>query len=161
MIRLLAAFLLTTVMTVSHAGIEAREFATPDQELRYRELIEELRCPKCQNQNLAGSDAPIAKDLKDKTYTMIVDGKSDGEIRQYLKERYGDFISYKPPVRASTFLLWGGPGVLLLAGFFFVLMMVRRRGAAAAQPASLTPEEQQRLDALLQASSRQDHDRQG
>ncbi|BBI67003.1 hypothetical protein PKHYL_11940 [Psychrobacter sp. KH172YL61] len=77
------------------------------QEAQYRGLIsEELRCPKCQNQNLAASDAPIAQDLKQKVYDLVKDGRSDAEIRAYMQERYGDFISYKPPVRPSTWILW-------------------------------------------------------
>ena len=84
---------------VSHAAIDVYEFDNEAQEHRYRELIDEFRCPKCQNQNLAGSDAPIAQDLKQKTYDLIMAGQSDQQIREYMFERYGDFISYKPPIR--------------------------------------------------------------
>ena len=100
------------VSTTAAASFELYEFDSPQQEAQYRVLIEELRCPKCQNQNLAGSDAPIAKDLKQKTYEMVKDGRSDAEIRNYMFERYGDFISYKPPVRPSTWILWFFPPML-------------------------------------------------
>lgn len=94
------------ISTASFGAIEIYEFKSAEDEARYKALIEELRCPKCQNQNLAGSDAPIAVDLKNQTYQMIQDGRSDAEIRQFMFDSYGDFISYKPPVRPSTWILW-------------------------------------------------------
>lgn len=94
------------ISTASFGVIEIYEFKSAEDEARYKALIEELRCPKCQNQNLAGSDAPIAVDLKNQTYQMIQDGRSDAEIRQFMFDSYGDFISYKPPVRPSTWILW-------------------------------------------------------
>ncbi|MGO2339596.1 MAG: cytochrome c-type biogenesis protein [Psychrobacter sp.] len=119
----LAGFIIACLLSVtSYAAIEVYDFDSPQQEAQYRGLIEELRCPKCQNQNLAGSDAPIAQDLKQKTYDLIKDGRSDGEIRAYMQERYGDFISYKPPVRPSTWILWFFPPLLLiilLIGWFW------------------------------------------
>lgn len=102
-------------MTSAVASIEVREFKNTDDEARYAALIHEFRCPKCQNQNLAGSDAPIAVDLKNKTYDLINEGKSDDEIKAYMRARYGDYISYKPPVRPSTWVLWFFPPFLLLA----------------------------------------------
>lgn len=108
--------------TLSHAAIEVYDFDSKRQEAQYRGLIDEFRCPKCQNQNLASSDAPIAQDLKQKTYDMVKDGRSDAEIRQYMQERYGDFISYSPPVRPSTWILWFFPPLLLiliLSGWFW------------------------------------------
>lgn len=108
----LMAFLLAS--NLAWAGIEVYEFDNPAQEAQYQALIADFRCPTCQNQNLAGSDAPIAKDLKQKTYEMVKEGRSDSEIRTYMSERYGDFISYKPPVRPSTWILWFFPPVLLI-----------------------------------------------
>ncbi|PTQ89359.1 cytochrome c-type biogenesis protein [Agitococcus lubricus] len=129
-----------------HAAIEVYDFQTPAEERRFHALMDELRCPKCQNQNLAGSDAPIAKDLKQRTYELMQDGKSDQEIRQYMIDRYGDFISYKPPVRSTTFILWFGP-FLLLVTVIAVLIWKKRRAVA---PAShLSAEESARLALLL------------
>nr|WP_227430862.1 cytochrome c-type biogenesis protein [Psychrobacter sp. I-STPA6b] len=99
---------------MSMAAIDVYEFDSPQQEAQYRGLIDEFRCPKCQNQNLAGSDAPIAQDLKQKTYEMVKAGQTDAQIREYMYDRYGDFISYKPPVRPSTWILWFFPPILLL-----------------------------------------------
>lgn len=128
------------------AGIDAYEFRTPEQEQRYRALVEELRCPKCQNQNLAGSDALVARDLKDRTYRLVMAGKSDEEIRQHMVERYGDFITYRPPLRAGTLLLWTGPALLLLIVAAVLVWRVRRPAAA---PAPLSEDEQRRLRQLL------------
>ena len=118
----LAAMLAVIMSMTAHAAIDVYDFDSVQQEAQYRGLIAELRCPKCQNQNLAGSDAPIAQDLKQKTYDLVKDGRSDGEIRDYMQERYGDFISYKPPVRPSTWILWFFPPlllILLIAGWFW------------------------------------------
>lgn len=138
--------LLALLGVPAFAAIDVHVFETPEQEQRYRELVDELRCPKCQNQNLAGSDAPVAKDLRDRTYKLLMEGKSDTEIRAYMVERYGDFITYRPPLRASTLLLWVGPFVLLLAVAAVLVWRVRRPPAA---PTPLTDEERARLARLL------------
>jgi cytochrome c-type biogenesis protein CcmH len=146
-LAMLFGFCCLLVLSVaSHAAIDVYEFKTPAEEQRFQALMGELRCPKCQNQNLAGSDAEIAKDLKKRTYQLMEDGKSDNEIREYMIERYGDFISYKPPVRGSTYLLWFGP-FALLAVIVLVLLLKRRQTIAPAQ--TLTPEESARLADLL------------
>lgn len=129
------------------AAIDVYEFESPEQEQRYRHLIEELRCPKCQNQNLAGSDAGVATDLKNRTYELMQQGKSDAEIRDYLIERYGDFITYKPPVRGSTLVLWAGPFVLLFVVALVIIWRIRRQPSG--HPAIMSAEEQARLARLL------------
>lgn len=160
-VRAMAMVLLVAGLSMSAwANIDTYQFDNPRQEAQYRALIEEFRCPKCQNQNLAGSDAPIAQDLKQKTYDMVKDGRSDGEIRQYMNERYGDFISYKPPVRPSTWILWFFPPVLLV--FVMLAWFIRnrnssKRAAVIANPieegyAPLSAAEQQRLQDLLNAN---------
>lgn len=138
-------------ITVAYADVVVREFANDEQESRYQALINDFRCPTCQNQNLAGSDAPIAQDLKQKTYEMIRDGRTDGEIRAFMFERYGDFISYKPPVRPSTWILWFFPPVLLLG---IVLVWLARSRKTSPAPSNITPlsdDEAKRLQALLNA----------
>ena len=160
-VRAMATVLLVIGLSMSAwANIDTYQFDNPRQEAQYRALIEEFRCPKCQNQNLAGSDAPIAQDLKQKTYDMVKDGRSDTEIRQYMNERYGDFISYKPPVRPSTWILWFFPPVLLV--FVMLAWFIRnrnssKRAAVIAHPieegyAPLSAAEQQRLQDLLNAN---------
>ena len=141
-----------------NAAIDVYDFDSVQQEAQYRGLIEELRCPKCQNQNLAGSDAPIAQDLKQKTYNMVKEGRSDSEILAYMQERYGDFISYKPPVRPSTWILWFFPPLLLImliVGWFW--QSQRRQQIARGQngvivaktAASLTDKEKAKIGRLL------------
>ena len=160
-VRAMAMVLLVAGLSMSAwANIDTYQFDNPRQEAQYRALIEEFRCPKCQNQNLAGSDAPIAQDLKQKTYDMVKDGRSDGEISQYMNERYGDFISYKPPVRPSTWILWFFPPVLLV--FVMLAWFIRnrnssKRAAVIDNPieegyAPLSAAEQQRLQNLLNAN---------
>ena len=160
-VRAMAMVLLVAGLSMSAwANIDTYQFDNPRQEAQYRALIEEFRCPKCQNQNLAGSDAPIAQDLKQKTYDMVKDGRSDAEIRQYMNERYGDFISYTPPVRPSTWILWFFPPVLLV--FVMLAWFIRnrnssKRAAVIANPiedgyAPLSAAEQQRLQDLLNAN---------
>ena len=160
-VRAMAMVLLVAGLSMSAwANIDTYQFDNPRQEAQYRALIEEFRCPKCQNQNLAGSDAPIAQDLKQKTYDMVKDGRSDAEIRQYMNERYGDFISYKPPVRPSTWILWFFPPVLLV--FVMLAWFIRnrnssKRAAVIDNPieegyAPLSAAEQQRLQDLLNAN---------
>ena len=160
-VRAMAMVLLVVGLSMfAWANIDTYQFDNPRQEAQYRALIEEFRCPKCQNQNLAGSDAPIAQDLKQKTYDMVKDGRSDAEIRQYMNERYGDFISYKPPVRPSTWILWFFPPVLLV--FVMLAWFIRnrnssKRAAVIANPieegyAPLSAAEQQRLQDLLNAN---------
>lgn len=144
--KLILALLLLAGAAPALASIDVYEFQTPEQETRYRHLIEELRCPKCQNQNLAGSDAMVARDLKDRTYQLLMEGKSDAEIRAHMVERYGDFITYRPPLRAGTVLLWVGPGLLLVAVAAFLVWRVRRPAAA---PSPLSEAEQKRLRELL------------
>lgn len=162
-----ASLILACLLSVtSYAAIDVYDFDSVQQEAQYRGLIEELRCPKCQNQNLAGSDAPIAQDLKQKTYDMVKDGRSDGEIRAYMQERYGDFISYKPPVRPSTWILWFFPPLLLLVLIVGWFWQSKRRqvvargqnGVTVNSTAALTSAEKAELDRLLSQAENVDHD---
>jgi cytochrome c-type biogenesis protein CcmH len=123
------------------------EFSAPAQEQRYRDLIEELRCLVCQNQNLADSHADLAQDLREEVQQMILAGKSDDEIISFLTARYGDFVLYRPPVKGSTWMLWFAPFLLLLAGIGFVYRFARNR--ARARPAQLNAAEQSELARLL------------
>lgn len=155
---LTAMVLAGALSTLSLAAIDVYQFDNPRQEAQYRALIEEFRCPKCQNQNLAGSDAPIAQDLKQKTYDMVKEGRSDTEIRQYMNERYGDFISYKPPMRPSTWVLWFFPPLLLALALFVWFVKhrntdKRQRQADTGGFAPLSSTEQRRLQQLLDAKA--------
>lgn len=150
-VLLLTLLCASLLLTTARADIDAQQFDNAEQEQRYRALIAELRCPKCQNQNIADSNAPLAKDLRDIAHQKIVAGESDAAIRQFMQERYGDFILYRPPVKESTFLLWFGPALVLLAALIGLLFWWRRqRGSAASGTRPLSEDEQRQLQALLQ-----------
>ncbi|KZY31283.1 cytochrome C biogenesis protein [Alcanivorax sp. HI0083] len=114
------------------AAIDVYQFDNEQQEQRFRILSEELRCPKCQNQSIADSDAGIAQDMRTRVHTMILEGKSDEDIVDYFVSRYGDFVSYRPPVNAGTSILWLGPILLLLGGGVVIAMLLRNASRKAA-----------------------------
>ncbi len=157
---LMSAGLALGLLASAHAAIDTFEFASEAERQRYRNLIEELRCPKCQNQNIADSDAPIAMDLRGEIYRMLEEGKSNEEIIDFLVSRYGDFVLYKPPLTSRTLLLWYGPAGLLLIGFGVLgVIVLRRRGQQKDRSAAgLSLDEQARLDALLAQASQDKKD---
>jgi cytochrome c-type biogenesis protein CcmH len=129
---------------------QAEEVAKPDAavEARLKALAEELRCLVCQNQTIADSHAPLAVDLRNQIRAQIAQGRSDDEIRAYMVERYGDFVLYRPPFKATTVLLWTGPFLLVALGAGIFAVVVRRRrpdGGAAA----MSPERRKELEELL------------
>ena len=110
----------------------APAFAADDLEKRVSGLAEELRCLVCQNQTLADSNAPLAVDLRKQMREQLAKGASDQEVRDFMVERYGDFVLYRPPLKASTLALWIGPFVLLALGAWILRRVTRRRAPAAA-----------------------------
>ncbi len=150
--RALIGFLLALGFAgFTHAAIDTYEFADEAQRERFAVLVAELRCPKCQNQNLADSNAPIATDLRREIHRMLGEGQSDEQIIDYLVQRYGEFVRYNPPLNERTWVLWFGPAALLLGGLTALLLIVRRRRSATANPqlTELTADEQARLRVLL------------
>lgn len=119
------AFLLTTALAWA---IDPLPFANEAEEQRFQALARELRCLVCQNQNIADSDAGLAKDLRNEVFEMMRAGKSDEEIKQFLVERYGDFVLYDPPFKATTLVLWVGPILILIVGFAVTRKMILRGG---------------------------------
>ena len=144
LLTLLVGFWLTPAM----AAIDVYEFSEPKQEAVFHELTKELRCPKCQNQDISDSESELAKDLRDKTYAMLVEGKSKQEVVDYMVARYGNFILYKPPVMASTLILWISPILVVLIGFIVVVVRTRNKPHHSIDN-ELSIEEQQRLHELL------------
>ena len=122
------------VPALSLAGLETLNFANPQQETRYKNIIAELRCLVCQNQNLADSNADLAKDLRKKTHAMILAGQSDAQIIDFMVARYGDFVRYRPPFKSSTILLWISPALLLAFGLG-ILWRVTGRSRDTLSPA--------------------------
>jgi len=118
----------------AETAIEPRDFATELQEKRYRHLIGELRCTVCQNEPIESSSADLAADLREQVYRQIMAGRSDTEIRQYMRDRYGDFVLYDPPFAGHTMILWLGPiALLLIALATGGYMIIRRRQMLAAE----------------------------
>jgi cytochrome c-type biogenesis protein CcmH len=116
---------------VTHAqAIEPMPFADHAQELRFQHLTQQLRCPMCQNETLADSNAPIARDLRNQIFQLMQQGKSDDEIKQYLVDRYSDYVLYDPPLKPGTWLLWFGPLLILCGGAGVVLVAIRKRNRA-------------------------------
>jgi len=120
----------------------------PAVEQRLIGISEEMRCLVCQNESLAGSRSDLANDLRAQIRTMIRAGKSDAEIRQYMVDRYGDFVLYRPPVKPTTWLLWLGPFTILLIGIIGLFMYLRKRNIGMDRR-TLSDDENRRLDALL------------
>lgn len=137
------------------AAIDAYSFPDDESRARYERLIEELRCPQCLNTSIAGSDSMISKDLRREVHRMVVDGKTDDEILEYMHERYGDFILYKPRLMGRTLLLWFGPLLLLLLGLVvFGRLVVKRSRVEAAE---LSEADEARLQRLLKQSTASNH----
>lgn len=147
-------FILCLLSLPCLAAIDAYEFESDVARLRYQSFIDEIRCPKCQNQSISGSNSPIAMDLRRELYLMIQDGRSDKEIIDFMVERYGDFILYRPRVTPVTLLLWFAPAALLIVGLIILIMVVRHRKQATlpliTEP--LNAHERERLAQLLQAN---------
>ena len=127
-------FVLTLLLVAASLAAMAMEpivYRDNAEEVRMRALTEQLRCVMCQNQSLADSNAPIAHDLRLEVLRLMRDGKSDEQIKQYLVERYSEFVLYKPRLEPTTWLLWFGPGLLLLVGAGAVVAIVKKRSRNA------------------------------
>ena len=127
------------------AAEEILPFSDPKQQALFRELTHELRCPKCQNQNIADSNAVVAVDMRNKTYELVQQGKDKSQVIDYMKLRYGDFVHYQPPLQLSTIWLWLLPALLVLGMIWFVVRKRRDQLITAPETASSA------LDAELQA----------
>ena len=144
LVLLVVAFVLAGAV---HAADALNAAADPQLEKRVMRVAEELRCLVCQNQTIADSNAPLAVDLRDQVRDRMKQGASDQEIIDYLVARYGDFVRYRPPLKASTAVLWFGPALLLLVAFFVLLR--RLRAARREAPETLSEAEHARAASLL------------
>jgi len=129
--------------------VEVKEFSSDQLRDRFQVLVNELRCPKCQNQNLADSNSPIASDLRKEIFRMLEEGQSDQEIIDFLVVRYGEFVMYRPPVKKTTLVLWLAPGFLLLIGIVVIIVIRRRQTMVSGSSSALVGDEQEQLDQLL------------
>ncbi|MDH5570835.1 MAG: cytochrome c-type biogenesis protein CcmH [Gammaproteobacteria bacterium] len=138
---------LLTSMSLSQATIVAFDFNDPQKEARFKKFSEELRCLVCQNQSLADSNAELAMDLRRELYKMIQNEATDDDIVEFMVNRYGDFVLYRPPVKSTTWLLWFGPFVLVFIGLIILFKVIRAVNKGG--NAELSTEEQQRLHNML------------
>jgi len=133
----------------AYSAIESDNFTDESKRQRFYQLTRELRCPKCQNQDIADSNAPIAADLRREIRRLLDEGQSNEQITAHMVSRYGEFVRYKPALNQHTLLLWFGPGLLLLLGFSALAVLIIRRKRTLQPSAPLSAVEQARLAALL------------
>ena len=152
--RMFVGFLAALVCLMAGNPLLAKEAAPLAQdeatEKRLVAISSELRCLVCQNESLSGSNAELAHDLRREIRSQIAAGRSDGEIRDFMVSRYGDFVLYRPPLKATTLLLWFGPGLFFVGGLVALIRYLRRRNSAI-KDAPLSAQEQEELDRLLTA----------
>lgn len=127
----------------------------PELEKRVDAVSAELRCLVCQNQTIADSHADLAIDLKNQVRDMLRSGNTNEEVVNYMVERYGDFVRYKPPMKPTTYFLWFGPGLLILGGLSVLFLTLRKRRQRVIDAAPLTAEDTKKLDTLLHASKQE------
>ena len=133
----------------AYSQVDTFEFETEEQQDRFRTLSDELRCPMCQNSSLSGSTGGVAEDLRREIHRMIMEGMSDAEIIQFMFERYGDFILFRPRLTAGTVLLWFGPLIFLLLGGLVAFGIWRRARKISDSDTQLDKSQQERLRQLL------------
>lgn len=150
LLSLICLLYLTPLQAATLAEYTFEDSAKHDE---FRAIIEEMRCLVCQNESLAGSNAELAVDLRNEIYEMLKNGQSKDEIINFMVARYGDFVLYNPPVKPSTYPIWFGPLIVFLIGGVVLFRIIRRKNQSS--EAVLTEDEQQRLDNLLQQSSKQ------
>lgn len=148
-------FLLATLLLLVALPLAAQEprLEDPELEARARDLQREIRCVVCQNESIDSSQAGIARDLRVLVRERLAAGDSDEEVREFLVDRYGDYVLFRPPMRADTWVLWFGPLIVLIIGAGGLAIAVVRRRRRQSVPAALEPEERARLERLLQDSA--------
>ena len=135
--------------SVAFSAIDALNFSSPQQESDYHQLTQSLRCPQCQNNNIADSNATIAVDMRGKVFELLQEGKSKNDVVDYMVARYGNFVTYDPPMTASTLVLWIAPLLLVLLGVVFLLRRKPKAQSAVKSQDVLTDEDNTRLAELL------------
>ncbi len=148
----LIVVLLSFVVSVNVSSVLAKEAkpmaADPEMEKRVNDIAAELRCLVCQNQTIADSHAELAIDLKNQVRQMVASGKTQNQIVDYMVQRYGDFVRYRPPMKPTTYLLWVGPFILLIVGVLLLINNLRKRKQVIVD-APLSTDESDRLQSLL------------
>lgn len=136
----------------AYSAIESFEFDDAQQEQTFHDLTKILRCPKCQNQNISDSNAELAKDLRNKTYQLVKEGKTEQQVIDYMVARFGNFVRYDPPLTPATIFLWLGPALFILCGFLVLLKQVKNKNRDKDE---LDVDEQRRLQKILEQGDKQ------
>ena len=151
--RLFALLMIALALGTGWAKEAAPLAEDPVVEQRLITISEEMRCLVCQNESLAGSRAELAQDLRRELRTLIKQGKTDAEIREFMVERYGDFVLYRPRIKPQTYLLWAGPFLLMIVAVAVLLFYLRRRDRVVTED-HLSEDEASRAEALLKEGER-------
>lgn len=153
---LMALSLLAVLFAMAPAAlaetVEIYPLATEEDQERFRNLTKELRCPKCQNQNIADSNAPIAKDMRDAVYRLVRDGAEDDEVVNAMVSRFGEFVRYKPRFEPRTLMLWATPALVILGGLMIVAGIVIRSRRHEEQDSLLTEDQRRAAERILDRS---------
>jgi cytochrome c-type biogenesis protein CcmH len=154
--RKLTLILFLFITTFSPLGfganaIDTFEFESTEQELIFHELTKILRCPKCQNQNISDSNAELAKDLRNKTYELVKEGKTQDEVVDYMVARFGNFVRYDPPITPATIFLWVGPLLFIIFGF---LVLYKQAKSKSRKEDELDVDEERRLNKILKQETK-------
>ncbi len=139
-------FMIFFFSPLAFSAIDTFEFDNAEQEQTFHILTKQLRCPKCQNQNISDSNAQLAQDLRNKTYELVKQGKNEEQVIAYMVARFGNFVRYDPPMTPATIFLWLGPLLFILAGFTLLYLQIKRQNK---QVEHLQPGEEQRLQEIL------------
>lgn len=155
LLMMVMIFIISTLLFShnSQAAIDTFEFENVEQEKTFHDLTKLLRCPKCQNQNISDSNAELAKDLRNKTYELVKEGKSEQQVVDYMVARFGNFVRYDPPVTPATIFLWLGPLLFIVFGLLVLLRQIRKQSS---KPTDLDEQEQQKLQQLLKQQHAKD-----
>lgn len=148
----LLAFVLSLISVNAYSAFNTYQFDDPIKKQRFDKLINELRCTVCQNQTIAGSNADLAKDLRDKVYKMVNEGKTEQEIKDFMVDRFTDFVLYNPPLKESTYLLWWGPFFLLVFAVIMLIVQIRKRTQAPS--IDINPQQHERIQQLLKTEQK-------
>ena len=151
MLTLITFCTLLSVANLSVAAIDTFEFENVQQERLFHDLAKELRCPKCQNQNISDSNAELAKDLRNKTYELVKEGKTHDEVIDYMVARFGNFVRYDPPMTPATIFLWLGPLLFILFGFIVLYKQAKNKSS---KDDELDSDEEARLKKILKQETK-------
>jgi len=153
----LVFFLFILLSSAGQAAIEVYDFSDDSYRLRYKEIGEQLRCPKCENQSIADSNSTSAYDMRQELYRLLEEGKTNQQIFDFMVQRFGDYVLYNPPVRSDTWLLWYLPPVLVVLALLLAFFLVRSRKSSNSAVKMSLSERQLRIQKILELEKSAGH----